>query len=136
MPDCIFCKIARKELPSEIVYEDAQTLAFLDSHPVNPGHTLVIPKKHVADVFEADSETWLSVMKTVQKVAHGLNAALSPDGINIHVNNRSAAGQIIFHSHIHVIPRSHNDGHESWKGRPYALGEATSIRKSIAKALS
>lgn len=132
---CLFCSIARKEIPSHIVYEDDETLAFLDIHPVNPGHTLVIPKKHAADVFEADTETWVAIMKTVQKVAHGLNAALSPDGINIHVNNRSAAGQVIFHSHIHVIPRSHNDGHEHWKGKSYTPEEATAMQAAIAQAL-
>lgn len=109
MPDCVFCKIVRGELPSIKVYEDEHTLALLTIQPSNPGHTLVIPKKHAANVFEATPELWANVQETVRKVAHAVEKGTNADGVNINMNNRSPAGQLVDHIHIHLIPRFKGD---------------------------
>ena len=97
-------------MPSIKVYEDEHTLAFLTIQPTNTGHTLVIPKEHVANVFEATSELWSTVQETVRKVAHAVEKGVGADGLNINTNNREHAGQIVDHIHIHVIPRFKDDG--------------------------
>jgi histidine triad (HIT) family protein len=135
MPGCIFCRIASGELPSTKVYEDEQTLAFLDITPINPGHTLVIPKKHATDVFEIEEDEWVAIMKTARKVAHALEKALGAHGVNVDTNNREAAGQVVFHSHVHVIPRFEGDGFTHWKGKSYAEGEAAKVSDKIRAAL-
>jgi len=131
MDTCVFCKIIRGDIPSFKVYDNEKTYAFLDINPTNPGHTLVIPKKHTLDVFEIEESEWDAVMRTVRRVSHALEAALNPTGINLAMNNRSGAGQVIFHAHVHVIPRFPNDGHELWKGTPYKIGEASVIAERI-----
>ncbi len=135
MSDCIFCKIVHGELPSYKIYEDEKTFAFLDINPVNPGHTLVIPKKHTPDVFEIEESEWDAVMRTVRRVAHALEKSLNPSGINLAMNNRSGAGQVVFHAHVHVMPRYKDDGHELWKGRRYPDGAAASTAEKIRDAV-
>ncbi len=134
--DCIFCKIVAREIPAQIVYEDEGTLAFLDINPVNPGHTLVVPKKHSMDVFEIDEHDWAAVMKTSRIVAHALEKALKTDGINLGMNNRAGAGQVIFHAHVHVMPRFKGDPHSLWPGKPYAEGEFEATGEKVRAALS
>lgn len=136
MPDCIFCKIVRGEIPATKVFEDETTLAFLDITPVNPGHTLVIPKKHSADIFEIEENEWNAVTKTARLIAHALEKSLSPEGVNIGMNNRHGAGQTVFHAHIHVMPRTKDDGYDFWHGKPYASGEADATADKIKKALA
>lgn len=136
MPDCLFCKIVRGELPSTKLYEDEKTLAFLDINPINAGHALVVPKKHATDIFDIDEYEWNAVTKTSRIVAHALEKSLMPDGINLAMNNRTHAGQVIFHAHVHVIPRFKNDGYELWKGKPYAEGETATVGEKIRAALS
>ena len=135
MLDCIFCKIIRGDIPCEKIYEDEDTFAFLDSKPVNPGHTLVIPKKHSEDIISVDEKEWLAVMKTAKKIAHAIEVSLRPAGINIGMNNRAPAGQVVFHAHVHVMPRSNNDGYELWHGKPYGDGEAAKMKKKVVAAL-
>ena len=109
-PDCIFCRIIRDEVPSFKVFEDERTLAFMDINPANPGHVLVIPKFHAADVFEI-AEPWLGAsIDTVQKVASAVRATLNPDGINIVQANGPGAAQSVAHFHWHVLPRRMDDG--------------------------
>src|SRR6267142_5604812 len=103
--DCIFCKIAGKEADATIVHEDPHTLAFLDIHPLNPGHTLVIPKKHYPSMVEMPPEEVGRVFVSVAKVMRGVKKASNADGINIGQSNGRAASQEIFHMHVHVIPR-------------------------------
>ncbi len=135
MNDCIFCKIVKGEIPSSKLYEDSGALAFLDINPVNIGHALVIPKKHFKNILETPEDVIAHMMKIVKKVSHGLEA-LKPDGININMNNKEAAGQVIFHSHIHVIPRYKGDGFELWHGRiKYKEEEKEEVAKKIIKAL-
>jgi len=109
MNSCIFCKIVRGELPSTKVYEDEHTLAFLTIQPTNTGHTLVIPKQHVSNVFEASSEVWAKLQETVRKIAHAVEKGVGAEGLNINMNNREHAGQIVDHAHIHLIPRFKDD---------------------------
>ncbi|MBB6454677.1 histidine triad (HIT) family protein [Salirhabdus euzebyi] len=111
MEDCIFCKIINGEIPSAKVYEDEDVYAFLDISQVTKGHTLVIPKKHVKDVFETPEEIAQSLFARVPKIAKGIKKAYEPKGLNILNNNGQFAGQSVFHVHIHLIPRySDNDG--------------------------
>lgn len=133
MPDCLFCKIVRGEIPTNKVYEDENTFALLDINPVNPGHTLVIPKKHVTDIFDIDESEWLAVMQTTRKIAHAIEKSISPDGVNLAMNNRAGAGQVVFHAHVHIMPRVKDDGHKLWKGTPYAEGEAQEIAENIRR---
>jgi histidine triad (HIT) family protein len=135
MENCLFCKIIRGELPTNKIYEDEKTLAFLDIRPVNPGHTLIVPKKHSIDIFEIEESEWAAVMKTARTVAHALEKALSPIGINLSMNNRAGAGQAVFHAHVHVMPRFENDGWKIWIGKPYAEGEASKVAEKIRKEI-
>mgnify|MGYP003394867087 CR=1 FL=1 len=137
MFDCVFCKIIRGELPSHTVYEDDATLAFLDIHPVSPGHTLVIPKAQDArNIFDISEEAWVATTAVARTIAHALEKALDADGVNIMMNNRSFAGQVIDHPHIHVIPRYKGDGLKLWPHKDYAEGEAESIKAKVAAALA
>ena len=103
--DCVFCAIVEGKAPAEVVYEDEMTVAFMDINPANPGHTLVIPRKHVRDIFSMDEETAVTVMRAAVRVARAIEAALQPDGINLIQANGRAAFQSVFHSHLHIIPR-------------------------------
>jgi histidine triad (HIT) family protein len=103
--DCIFCKIISKKAGAVIVFEDDHSLAFLDIHPLNPGHTLVIPKKHYPSMVEMPPEEVGRVFVSVAKVMRGVKKASNADGINIGQSNGRAASQEIFHMHVHVIPR-------------------------------
>ncbi len=112
--DCIFCKIVAGQIPCTKVYEDAETMAFLDIHPINPGHTLVVPKVHVENFSQADAVTMMAVFATAQKVAKAAMAATGAPGYNIGVNTGVEAGQVVMHWHVHVMPRFAGDGHEHW----------------------
>ena len=105
----IFTKIIEREIPADIIYEDDDVLAFLDISPVNPGHTLVIPKKPSSDAREIDSNDLAKVMEVVQKIARAQTSALEC-GVNIVFNCGEEAGQEVFHTHAHVIPRYKDDG--------------------------
>jgi len=108
--DCIFCAIAEGRAPAEVIFEDEQTMAFMDINPANPGHTLVIPKQHMRDIYELDEEMATAVMRTAARVAKAIEAALQPDGLNLLQSNGRAGGQAVFHFHMHVIPRWYGDG--------------------------
>ncbi|MBI3305818.1 HIT family protein [Candidatus Nomurabacteria bacterium] len=134
--DCIFCKIVKREIPAHKLHEDTETLAFLDINPVNIGHALVIPKKHFPNIYEIPEETLLHVIKTVKKISHAVKKGLKADGINVTMNNDPAAGQIVFHAHIHIIPRHINDGFSHWRGkRGYQEGEKEAVVQKITQAL-
>ncbi len=110
MDSCIFCKIIKGEIPSTKVYEDEYTFAFLDINPVTRGHTLVIPKQHCTDIFDMSEEDARAVMATAKKVANAAFQGLNASGVNLLNSNRKAAGQEVFHYHMHIIPRYENDG--------------------------
>ena len=121
--------------PRKIVYEDADTLAFLDIKPVNPGHTLVIPKAPARNIFDIGEESFLAVMRTVRKLAPAVRDAVGAAGVNIHMNNEAGAGQEVFHLHVHIIPRMEGDGRELWHGGSYAPEEAAAVADTIRAAL-
>ncbi len=108
--NCLFCQIARKEIPAKIIKETENSLAFLDINPVSPGHCLVIPKKHYADLLELPDDQLLDFFKTVKEVVRLLKDKLNPDGFNIGCNNGRSAGQVIDHLHFNIITRYQNDG--------------------------
>lgn len=136
MNDCVFCKIVAGEIPSYRVYEDEHTLAFLDIHPVSNGHTLVIPKRHARNIFDIESEEWGRMQETVRKVADAVEKATDAHGINMMMNNREHAGQIVDHAHVHLIPRFKNDGLTLWPHGAYKEGDADAVREKILSALN
>ena len=109
MDNCIFCKIAMGEIPSNTVYEDNDFRVILDIAPANPGHCLILPKNHAADIFEMDEELVAKAHYLAKKIATALKSALKAEGVNILQNNGAAAGQSVSHYHIHVIPRNTGD---------------------------
>ena len=127
--DCIFCAIAAGEIPCFKIYEDNQTLAYLDINPFSEGHALVIPKTHAADISEIGEEALAALTLRVKKVASHLKEALPCDGFNILQNNGEAAGQTVRHIHFHIVPRRKGDALEfkSGKGDMKAL-EALAAR--------
>ena len=129
--DCLFCNIIAGEIPSHTVFEDEKTLAFLDIGPVNTGHTLVIPKRHSQNIFDIASEDWAAVAETVRRVAGALEKGLGADGINLEMNNRPYAGQIVDHTHVHIIPRFRGDGLQHWPQHKYKEGEAEAALAKI-----
>ena len=109
MENCIFCKIIAGEIPSATVYEDDDVKAILDVNPAARGHVIVLPKKHASDVFSIPDEDLSKAICVAKKVAAALKEAYKCDGVNILQNNGEAAGQTVFHLHIHVIPRFEGD---------------------------
>lgn len=108
--NCIFCKLANGIIPTNSIYEDDNFNVILDASPAAKGHALIIPKEHCADLLEAPDSVLSEIMKTAKKVGNGIMKATGCDGINIMQNNREAAGQTVFHLHVHVIPRFIDDG--------------------------
>ncbi len=131
MQDCIFCKIVKGELPSSKVYEDSHVVAFLDIRPVRPGHTLVVPKIHCENFLDCDPEVGAQLIKAAQKVARAVMRGTDADGVNFGINNGAAAGQVIFHLHMHIIPRKEGDGLRMWPNREYGEGEMENIAEAI-----
>ena len=136
MTDCLFCKIVQGEIPCEKVYEDENVMAFLDIHPVNPGHILVVPKKHVVDFVSLDDATLASVVSVAKKVGAAVMRGAGAQGVNVMINNGAVAGQVVFHLHVHVVPRFEGDGFKLWPGKEYAAGEAGVMAQKIRVELS
>ncbi|MCK4896955.1 MAG: HIT family protein [Candidatus Heimdallarchaeota archaeon] len=107
--DCLFCKIVRGEIPNSTLYEDDEVLVFLDIYPIARGHTLFIPKKHIADMYELNEENTDFMMK-LPVIVRKLKEVTGATGINIIQSNGEDAGQVIFHLHFHLIPRYPDDG--------------------------
>ncbi|MDY0042021.1 MAG: HIT family protein [Desulforhabdus sp.] len=136
MADCIFCKIALGEIPCAKIYEDDLVLSFLDINPINPGHTLVLPKKHYTTLLEIDPDVLEACVLASQKIAKAIYTGVKADGLNFLQNNFRAAGQLIDHVHFHLIPRYENDGFlTAWPGRQYPSGEMESTLKKIVAEL-
>ena len=118
--DCIFCKIAAGEIPSQCIYEDGLFKVILDLGPATKGHALILPKEHYANIYEIEEETAGKAFKLAKKMAAHMTDKLGCDGFNIVQNNGEAAGQTVFHFHMHLIPRFKGDGAMiQWKpGKP------------------
>ena len=135
MPDCIFCRIGQGQLPAARVLETSGVLAFLDIAPVNYGHTLVIPKVHYRNLLELPDELWMEMGQVSRRVAQALRATLDAQGFNIGMNNFEAAGQVVFHAHIHVIPRYFSDGLKLFPQESYKPGDLEKTAAQLRQAL-
>ena len=134
---CVFCAIVAGKSAAEIVYEDAETMAFLDIHPSAPGHTLVIPRRHYRNLFDISTESGLAVMRTVILVAQAVRAAFQPDGMNLIQSNERAGFQSVYHFHMHIVPRWFGDGILSpWRPRPVDGAALRQAGERIRKAMS
>lgn len=131
MSDCIFCKIASGKIQGMRVYEDAETLAFMDLAKDVDGHVLVIPKKHCKNILDCDAETLSAVMNTVKKVSLHLTEKCGYDGVNLLNASDESAGQSMPHFHIHIIPRRKNDGIDAWPAFTGAKEEIADVFERI-----
>lgn len=133
MNDCIFCKIVKKEIPCYLVYEDPKYLAFLDINPLNPGHVMVIPKKHVRWVWDVDD--FGKYFEVVKKIARGQEKALKPEWISLAV-----VGLGVPHAHVHIVPRFSGDGHGEYLDpkniKKISEKEMNSMADKIKKAIN
>jgi histidine triad (HIT) family protein len=133
----IFSRIVAGEIPAIKVYEDDATLAFMDISPASRGHTLVICKEEHADLYAIPPELLAAAARSVQKVALALRAAVQPDGLNIVQNNGAAAGQTVFHYHVHLIPRWEGDDVlQPWSHHPIGQEELRALAEQIRAALA
>ncbi len=135
MKDCLFCKIINGDVPSTKIYEDENSYAFLDINPINRGHTLLVPKKHSRNFFDADDKTLQQLVIVSKKLSVAIKDGVSADGINIHINNEPTAGQVIFHTHLHIIPRFSDDNIKMWERGEYKESEKEETAKKIKEQL-
>lgn len=129
--DCVFCSIIVGDIPAIKVYEDNDTLSFMDINPGNPGHLLVIPKQHYRNIFDIPPETAGKIMEIGAKLAGVIRDVLNPDGLNLFQSSESAAFQSVFHFHLHLLPRWEGDSLLlPWTPKP---GDMDAIRKVAAQ---
>jgi histidine triad (HIT) family protein len=135
-PNCIFCKIVAGQIPCTKLYEDSETLAFMDINPVHDGHCLVIPKAHHASVFELPDAAFAASARTAIKVARAVNDALKPDGLNLLQANGPGAAQSVPHFHLHILPRRMNDGLSvNWTPKPGDRARIAEVAQQIRARL-
>ena len=134
-PDCIFCRIVAGELPATVIREDERTLAFMDINPWSRGHVLVIPRAHAADIHAIEPDDLAAVLLAGQDVARRQLEVLDADGVNLFNSSGKVAGQVVFHFHLHVIPRYADDAIGNPVGRDPAIGEPEQIAEA-ARALA
>ena len=134
--DCIFCKIANGEIPSATVYEDSVCRVILDVNPANKGHALIIPKEHFDNIYSIDAETAAKIFTLATEVAKAQKAELNPDGLNILQNNGEAAGQTVFHFHMHLVPRYIKDNVTmTWIPGKADTEELSTLSKALRKRI-
>lgn len=132
--NCIFCKIIAGEIPSTAVYEDDDFRAILDVNPAARGHVIILPKKHAANIFELEDEEAAKIFPVAKKIATALKKTYQCDGVNVLQNNGEAAGQTVFHLHVHVIPRYYDDDVDiMWK--PGETPDLEAVAEEIKKNL-
>lgn len=139
MTDCVFCRIAAKQIPATLVYEDEHTLAFMDLGQVNPGHVLVATRAHIENVFGLDDELAAAVFRTTARIARAAQEAFDAPGMTLFQANGKAGLQTVFHFHVHVLPRWENDGMSlAWPAknppRETLQGYGERIRTELTKA--
>ena len=133
MSDCLFCKIVAGQIPSSRVYEDDRVLAFLDLYPLATGHTLVIPKAHSEFLTDTGDDDMAAVGRVLPRIARAVMRATGAPGFNLFQANGEAGGQEIPHVHVHIVPRTLEDGLGfRWKAGSYAEGEMEAWRQKIA----
>lgn len=132
--NCIFCKIASGEIPSNTIYEDDEFWVILDLAPASKGHSLILPKEHYADIYEIDAELAGRAMKLAKKLAMHMTKVLNCDGFNLLQNNHEVAGQTVFHFHMHLIPRYRNAKNQDmlmWTKETFSEEEMREIRDTL-----
>jgi len=135
MGDCIFCKIIKGELPSHKLYEDDDFIAILNINPITKGHALLIPKEHSDTMLEMESSLGKRYLELVHIIGNALIKACEADGLNVGVNVLPAAGQVIMHTHTHIIPRMEGDGLKDWPHSEGDQEELKGLASEIRKAL-
>ena len=133
MENCIFCKIANGQIPSNTLYEDKDFRVIMDISPVSKGHSLIIPKSHYENLFELPEKLLASASIVAKKVGVNIKEKLNADGINIIQNNGTVAGQSVFHYHVHIVPRYINEEHNLFNWEPIDEGEEE--RKKVFKKI-
>ena len=133
--NCLFCSIVAGTVPSQKIYETDSLLAFLDIHPTNPGHVIVIPKVHYDNYLDAPASVLTELAGAMQQLAPPVLAAVGADAWNLIVNSGRNAGQVIFHVHFHLVPRFLDDGFRHWKGNPEHEQGVDSVAEKIRAAL-
>jgi len=134
MEDCIFCKIAGGKIPAAKVYEDDNTMVFLDIMPANKGHCLVVPKKHYETFLDISDEDLKSLIITTKKVTKALSLSMGNGSYNLVMNNGKEAGQLVAHAHIHIIPRFKGDRLRiKWSHKKYTEKEMKEVQEKIKK---
>lgn len=135
--NCIFCKIVAGEIPSYTIYEDEEFKVILDINPASKGHALIIPKVHYADLYDIDEEVAARAMKLAKKLATRMTEEFGCEGFNVLQNNNEAAGQTVFHFHLHLIPRYENAKNNkdilTWTHETFSPEEFAAIRDALAK---
>lgn len=133
--NCIFCKIINKEIPAAIFYETNEIVAFLNINPVNPGHFLILPKKHSVNILDTDDHLLADMAVAVKKLVPIVMEIVDAPAFNLEVNNGAEASQVIFHAHWHIVPRFETDGLEHWKGVAAATEELNILAEKIKNNL-
>ena len=134
--DCIFCRIVAGEIPAAKIYEDDLVFAFLDIAPINRGHVLVIPKEHHESSSTIPEEVAGRMFRIASRIGVALRRKLDYDAFNLHLADGTAAGQVVMHAHLHVVPRGVEDGfHWNWRQLSYGAGEAAEIAAEISGRL-
>ncbi len=130
--DCIFCKLANGDIPTNVIYEDDDFTVILDASPATKGHALILPKEHYANIYELPDDLAAKVMPLAKKLASHMTEVLHCDGFNIVQNNGEVAGQTVFHFHVHLIPR-YKDGPDilGWSHESFTDEEIAAIRGSL-----
>ena len=137
MSDCIFCKIVGKEAPAAVVYEDENTIAFMDLGQVNPGHVIVAVKPHIQDIYALTDELAASFFQTAARIARAVKKAMQPEGVTLLQANEAVGFQTVFHLHLHVLPRHTNDGVKlTWPAKNPAIEELDRLSHQVKAAIS
>lgn len=130
--NCIFCKLANGEIPTNAIYEDDDFKVILDLEPATKGHALILPKEHYADIYELPEELAASAMKLAKKLVTHMTKKLNCDGFNIIQNNGEVAGQTVFHFHMHLIPRYKDDKQEIlWDKQDFSQDELVAVKELL-----
>lgn len=133
---CIFCQIIQGKIPCYKIYESNLCLAFLDINPVNPGHTLIVPKEHCILIENLSEKSITELILTIKKLIPTIEKTVNSDGVNIILNNGRAAGQLIQHVHFHIIPRFKKDGLKPWSGKRISQDKIKKIAAKINDTLN
>jgi len=136
MSDCIFCRIIAGEIPAATLIETAKVISFLDINPVNPGHALAVPKRHVASLLDLTQEELHIAGFVIKRLAAAIKEATGAEGFHVLQNDGAVAGQVVQHVHFHIIPRKPDDGFQlGWRQGSYAEGELEELRRAIQAGL-